>query len=263
MIRVRPEDWTSDVIGHFWDYTSRKSHREQLYFSRMVGDGLALLLDLQGVLKGSLLDFGCGPGFLFDHLARYRIECWGVDRSPQSVQKANERCKGMPGFRGAYLADAADGPIAGRTFDVVTCVETIEHVPPSMMATLFNELRERLKPGGTLVLTTPHNERLEESMIYCPFCDREFHQMQHVQSFTEESLAALIQENGFDVTYCRGIDLQVCCDEVREEPYQRSVLSRLRRMLGQRLRRQEAPEKRLARMTTPGPHLIALAASRP
>jgi SAM-dependent methyltransferase len=257
MQRIAPEDWTTDAIGRFWDYFSSRPHRRELYFSRLVGDGLALYLDLHGVLSGTVLDFGCGPGFLFDHLARYRVECWGVDPSPDSVRLANERCAALPRFRGAF---PAGGLPAGQTFDLVTCVETIEHVPADAAPGLLAEMKRLVKPGGTLLVTTPHDERLDDGMIYCPFCDREFHHMQHVRSFTAAGLAELLRENGFTVSDCRGIDLNRFCGPVRPLPPTMTGLAKARYRLGRLLGRDgRTREERLARLSTPGPHLVALA----
>lgn len=260
MKRITPEDWTSEVVARFWEYTSSHPHRNQFYFSRLAGHGLGLFLNLKGLLNGSLLDYGCGPGFLFDHLAGYPVECWGVDPSPASVVQANERCRSLPNFRGVLTAQEWETR-PSRTFDVVTCVETIEHLPADAIPGLLARLKALVRPGGTLVLTTPHEESLMDGMIYCPFCCSEFHHMQHLQSFTTDRLTRLLTDHGFDVPFCQGIELRRFCYEA-EGFLPDDAINRLRHQIGRFLRRYESSGRKIARLLASGPHLIALAKNR-
>jgi len=55
-----------------------------------------------------------------------------------------------------------------------------------------------------VVITTPNNEDLELSQCYCPISNTLFHRWQHVRSFTEETLAALLAKHGIEkvVSHC-------------------------------------------------------------
>jgi SAM-dependent methyltransferase len=259
MRRVAPDDWTAEAIARFWDYFGSRSHRAEQYFSHNVGDGVALFLALQGVLRGRVLDYGCGPGFLLEFLAGYAVECLGVDPSPASVDRANRLCAGKPNFRGAFVLPAK-GVLKDAAFDLVTCVETMEHVPAPAAPALMAELRRLLRPGGSLLVTTPLDERLDDAMTYCPFCDCEFHHMQHLRSFTPAAMTALLQENGFAVTFCRGIDLGRFRDDFRQLPRPATLVSRARHRIGKWLGKPwETPRQRLDRLTVDGEYLVALA----
>jgi SAM-dependent methyltransferase len=259
MKHVAAEDWTAEAIARFWEYFGSRPHREEQYFSHNVGDGVALFLALQGVLRGRVLDYGCGPGFLLDYMSHYDVVCLGVDPSPASVERANRRCAGKPSFRGAFTLPA-DGVLKDGAFDLVTCVETVEHVPAAAAPELLGELRRLLRPGGSLLVTTPLDERLENAMTYCPFCDREFHHMQHLRSFTPATLTGLLRDNGFAVTFCRGIDLGRLRDDFRQLPRPATLLAKARYRLGKLLGRPwETPRQRLDRLTVDGTYLVALA----
>jgi SAM-dependent methyltransferase len=94
-----------------------------------------------------LLDAGCGSGRTLDDLARYgRVS--GVDLSPEAVAAARRR-----GHDDVHLGRVEEMPFPDATFDVVTCLDVIEHTPDDG-ATLA-ELRRVTRPGGLLVATVP------------------------------------------------------------------------------------------------------------
>jgi SAM-dependent methyltransferase len=53
-------------------------------------------------------------------------------------------------------ADICELPFDDGVFDAVTCVEVIEHVEAARRADAFREMRRVTKPGGRLVVSTPH-----------------------------------------------------------------------------------------------------------
>ena len=98
-----------------------------------------------------VLDAGCGSGRMLDELARYGRVC-GVDLSSEAV--AASRARGHEVVRARIEAM----PFADATFDLVTCLDVIEHTPDDR-ATLA-ELRRVTRPGGLLVVTVPAYQAL-------------------------------------------------------------------------------------------------------
>lgn len=47
-------------------------------------------------------------------------------------------------------------PFGDQSFDCVTCIEVLEHVPSSSWSTALREMLRVLIPGGRLILRTPH-----------------------------------------------------------------------------------------------------------
>jgi SAM-dependent methyltransferase len=98
-----------------------------------------------------LLDAGCGSGRMLDELARYG-DVTGVDLSWESVAAA--RARGHTVVRAPVEAM----PFAAGAFDVVTCLDVIEHTADDR-ATLA-ELRRVTRPGGLLIATVPAYQAL-------------------------------------------------------------------------------------------------------
>jgi 2-polyprenyl-3-methyl-5-hydroxy-6-metoxy-1,4-benzoquinol methylase len=100
---------------------------------------------------GDLLDFGAGAGNFTSRLhasGRFR-SVTGVDLYPKA--------ESLPSAVGWVQADLNDPvPVRPASFDVIVAAEVIEHLenPRAMCRELFRLLR----PGGTLVLSTPNNE---------------------------------------------------------------------------------------------------------
>lgn len=128
-------------------------------------------------LRGSVLDYGCGLGHFcrFLHAAfpdRYTL--YGVDISPAAVQIAKHYDK-----QSYYGTSVDDLPL-----DAVVCMDVIEHV--SDPGALLEELKAHLKPGGTLILTTPHRRPMGEK--WSP---------EHQTEFSQNGLIDLCLRHGF------------------------------------------------------------------
>jgi SAM-dependent methyltransferase len=94
-------------------------------------------------IKGKVLDFGCGTGELAGFFPP--ADYCGVDRDLGSLQAASKK---RPQHIFSQFLPDEDG------FDTIVLLAVIEHVEnPSEM---LKELRARLRPGGRIVVTTPH-----------------------------------------------------------------------------------------------------------
>lgn len=100
----------------------------------------------------AVLDVGCGAGLLCEPLARLGGEVTGVDAAPENAAAAAAHAEGG-GLDIRYIAGEVGGLDLGR-FDLVTCMEVIEHVAdkPGFVA----ELAKRLARDGLMVLSTPN-----------------------------------------------------------------------------------------------------------
>jgi 2-polyprenyl-3-methyl-5-hydroxy-6-metoxy-1,4-benzoquinol methylase len=172
-----------------------------------VGRGIARFLRLAECEGGRVLDFGCGPGYLLAHLSTRVRECYGVDFSREAVEATERLLQSRPTWRGATVLQRVPTDFANGSFDVVTCLETVEHLRDEQLDATLAELRRLVRPGGTLFLTTPNGEDLASGYTYCPFCDTRFHQWQHVRSLTEDVLRRTLEAHSFSVLFCQGIDL--------------------------------------------------------
>jgi 2-polyprenyl-6-hydroxyphenyl methylase/3-demethylubiquinone-9 3-methyltransferase len=99
----------------------------------------------------SAMDVGCGAGLLAEPLARLGARVTGLDASPNliSVARDHASASGLAiDYRTGELAE-----LQGQ-FDLITCMEVIEHVADP--AAFVGALAKRLAPGGLLVMSTPN-----------------------------------------------------------------------------------------------------------
>lgn len=107
------------------------------------------LLDREcpGRTDATIVDVGCGAGGMLALLSRYG-EVTGVDTSPELV----DFCHGR-GFHRVQLASAYDLPVPSGSVDLITLLDTIEHVPDDGRA--LRECHRALTPGGLLLASVP------------------------------------------------------------------------------------------------------------
>ena len=152
----------------------------------------------------SALDIGCGAGLLCEPLARLGAAVTGVDASAENVAVAAAHAGGM-GLDIRYMPGEVASLDIG-TFDLVTCVEVIEHVADKRA--FIADVAARLAPGGLLVMSTPNRTAASrvllvgaaEAIGYVP---KGTH---HWGDFiTPDEFADLLGEVGLEVVDQRGI----------------------------------------------------------
>jgi 2-polyprenyl-6-hydroxyphenyl methylase / 3-demethylubiquinone-9 3-methyltransferase len=97
------------------------------------------------------LDVGCGAGLLAEPLARLGASVTGLDAAPELIAAAREHAapQGLAiDYRAGELTE-----LEGQ-FDLITCMEVIEHVADP--AAFVKALATRLAPDGLLILSTPN-----------------------------------------------------------------------------------------------------------
>ena len=105
-------------------------------------------------LRGArVLDIGCGGGLLSEALAQAGAEVTAIDLAPELVKVARLHAL-ESGATVDYRVQAAEDLAAEQpgSFDVVTCMEMLEHVPdPSSVIRACHKL---VKPGGQVFFST-------------------------------------------------------------------------------------------------------------
>jgi SAM-dependent methyltransferase len=100
-----------------------------------------------------ILDAGCGSGRTLVELAGYGGVLSGIELNTDAAQLARDR--GLGEVRVGRLEEL---PWEDAVFDLITCLDVIEHVPDDVVA--LGELRRVARPGGWLLVTVPAYQAL-------------------------------------------------------------------------------------------------------
>ncbi len=114
---------------------------------------LAYVRERAALAGARVADAGCGGGLLAESMARAGATVCGIDLAPGMIEVARLHAAAQ-GLALDYRVESVES-LAARTpqgFDVVTCMEMIEHVPDP--AALLRTLAALLRPGGALFLST-------------------------------------------------------------------------------------------------------------
>ena len=106
-----------------------------------------------GLKNKRALDVGCGGGLLSEAMARRGANVTGIDMGAATLQVAELHAleSGLPV---RYVQETAEAHAAHSpaVYDVVTCLEMLEHVPEP--ADVLMALRTLVKPDGHIVVST-------------------------------------------------------------------------------------------------------------
>src|SRR4051794_26903268 len=133
------------------------------------------------------LDLGVGDGRVATHIHALRLI--GADVSQVALARARKR---LPDAELVLVEPDEPLPFADNEFDLVTCIETLEHIRDVQLA--LSEIRRVLRPGGRLALTTPASSRFRVL-----FRGIEHPYSPHVRAFTRRSLRSTLETMAFQV----------------------------------------------------------------
>lgn len=104
-------------------------------------------------LKGlSLLDIGCGGGLICEPLCRLGADVTGLDPGLENIEAARRHATAQ-GLAIDYRVGTVESLAStGAAFDVVVCLEVVEHVPD--VAAFLATCGRLLRPGGVMLLST-------------------------------------------------------------------------------------------------------------
>jgi 2-polyprenyl-6-hydroxyphenyl methylase/3-demethylubiquinone-9 3-methyltransferase len=112
--------------------------------------------DFMPLTGKTAIDVGCGAGLLCEPLARLGARVTGVDAAGENIGAARAHAE-QSGLPIDYVHGGIED-LAGRSFDLVTSMEVIEHV--SDPAAFVRGLAGALAEGGLMVLSTPNRTPL-------------------------------------------------------------------------------------------------------
>lgn len=138
-----------DIAHRWWDPDSEFRPLHQINPLRLGWiDGLA-------ALRGKdVLDVGCGGGLLAEAMARSGARVTGIDLASRALGVARLHAleAGMTGLEYREIAVEALAAQQPGAFDVVTCMEMLEHVPDA--ASVVRACAQLVRPGGWVFFST-------------------------------------------------------------------------------------------------------------
>ena len=138
-----------DLAHRWWDADSEFRPLHQINPLRL--DWIDSLAGLRGK---QVLDIGCGGGILSESMARRAQHVTGIDLAakPLGVARLHALEAGVDNLQYREIAAEALAAQQPAAFDVVTCMEMLEHVPdPSSIVRACSTL---LRPGGWVFFST-------------------------------------------------------------------------------------------------------------
>ena len=141
----------SELAHRWWDPESEFRPLHQINPLRLGWiDGLARLQDQH------VLDVGCGGGILADAMARKGAQVTGIDLSTKALRVAQLHAleASTPHIRYREVSAEALAQEQPESFDIVTCMEMLEHVPDP--ASVVRACATLVRPGGWVFFSTIH-----------------------------------------------------------------------------------------------------------
>ena len=139
----------SELAHRWWDVNSEFRHLHQINPLRL--DWIQTLASLK---DKQVLDVGCGGGILSDAMARAGAHVTGIDLATKSLKVAQLHALETQTPNVSYREVSAEALAAEKpaSFDVVTCMEMLEHVPDP--ASVVRACATLVKPGGWVFFST-------------------------------------------------------------------------------------------------------------
>jgi 2-polyprenyl-3-methyl-5-hydroxy-6-metoxy-1,4-benzoquinol methylase len=164
---------------------------------------LMALLDKQK--NQSILDLGCGNGYLATHLLKKGYNAYGTDASAEGIAIAKREYPER-----FFLQDLSTGKLPDELqsiqFDTIISTEVIEHLYDP--AGFIDFCKTCLPKGGELIISTPYHGYLKNLTLaifnhWDKHLSPDWHGG-HIKFWSRKTLSKLLTDKGFEVTDFKG-----------------------------------------------------------
>ena len=171
-----------------WDAIAKVERRHWWFRGRR--EIVARVLEARLPAGASVLDVGCGTGFVLERLAE-RFEVTGLEPD------ASVRARAHPSIAAKLLRGGSDdlSALGGRRFDAVLMLDVLEHVDDDVGA--LRQVKDVLAPDGLLLATVPANPKLWSQHDVLN---------QHRRRYTEQALAERLGAASYKVLHLTHIN---------------------------------------------------------
>ncbi|MEX8513343.1 MAG: bifunctional 2-polyprenyl-6-hydroxyphenol methylase/3-demethylubiquinol 3-O-methyltransferase UbiG [Leptothrix ochracea] len=195
----------SELAHKWWDPQSEFRPLHQLNPLR-----LGWIEQIAGPLTGKkVLDVGCGGGILSESMARQGAEVLGIDLAQRSLRVAQLHAMEQQVGHLHYREIAVEALAAAEPgqYDIVTCMEMLEHVPDP--ASIVQACAALVKPGGHVFFSTIHRSpkafwlAIVGAEYVLNMLPRGTHE--YARFLRPSELATLCRDTGLDVEQLKGM----------------------------------------------------------
>jgi len=206
-VNVDPQEIAkfSELAHRWWDPESEFRPLHQINPLRLDW------IDQRASVRGKrVLDVGCGGGILSDAMARRGADVLGIDLSTKALRVASLHAleANTPSVRYREVSAETLAAESPSEFDVVTCMEMLEHVPDPL--SVVSACAALVKPGGWLFFSTIN--RNPKSFLFAivgaeyilKLLPKGTHE--YAKFIKPSELAGYCREAGLDVTESCGLE---------------------------------------------------------
>ncbi len=137
--------------------------------------------------SGTLLDLGCSSGSFLEFLKGESWELYGIEVSTDCANRAEARTGAH-----VFVGDIIDAPFPPESFDVITCLDVLEHLYEPRQVML--KVAEWLKPGGIFYVQVPNIDSAEARVFGTYWHGLEL--PRHLFHYCPASLRTLVKSAG-------------------------------------------------------------------
>jgi 2-polyprenyl-6-hydroxyphenyl methylase / 3-demethylubiquinone-9 3-methyltransferase len=195
----------SELAHRWWDLESEFRPLHEINPLR-----LEWIEGIAPISQRRVLDIGCGGGILADSMARRGAEVLGIDLAGKALKVAQLHAL-EAGTRGVKYREISAEALAAEqpgSFDVVTCMEMLEHVPQP--ASVIQACADLVKPGGWVFFSTI-NRNLKSFMLAIVGAEYVLGMLprgthEYAKLIRPSELAAYCRAAGLDLRHTRGME---------------------------------------------------------
>lgn len=184
-----------NVPGDYYDRALRYNILQRFWHTRRFREVKDLLSRIE---PRKILDVGCHGGLFTNEIAGYykQSAICGIDISPSAIKFARSKYRSKIRF-GVGRAERI--PYPNDSFDLVTCLEVMEHVDNP--TEVVGEIKRVLKEKGHFIVLVPTENLLFKIIwfFWSRFGPGKIWKHTHVQEFINHSLDKLLIKHGFEI----------------------------------------------------------------
>ena len=145
-----------------------------------------------------VLDFPCGSGYASKILSEYRVDYFGADIDKRTIDYAIYNYLGYGYF---FIMNLKDIDI-NKKFDIIACIEGIEHIERKHQSKVIKKLYKLLNPEGVLIISSPEKNENKNKYHLGEMKKQEFINLLHGRNWKVEIITQRNKLSTGEISNC-------------------------------------------------------------